>query len=287
MKSLKIPKREPEVVVISDVHLGTHGSRAEELLQYLKSIRPKTLILNGDIIDIWQFRKRYFPPAHLQVIRHLTNLISKGIRVVYIPGNHDEMLRRFVKFGMGKFELVNKVVLELDGKKAWIFHGDVFDITMQHSRWLTKLGSVGYDLLIRLNGTVNFFFTTFGREKISFSKKIKEKVKKAVAYTNHFEETAAGIAISNGYQYVVCGHIHKAEKRIIRNGHGEVLYLNSGDWVENLTSLEYHNGEWTVYRFLEDEYVKKYTRAEQQLGSLTDKDLFDKLLKEMNIQPSK
>lgn len=283
MKPLKIPRREMEIAVISDVHLGTYGCHAEELLMYLKSIRPKVLILNGDIIDIWQFRKRYFPPAHLQVVRYLTGLMSKKVRVVYIPGNHDEMLRRFVKFSLGNFELVNKLVLEPDGKKAWFFHGDVFDVTMQNSRWLAKLGSVGYGMLILLNSTVNFLLTAVGKEKISFSKRIKEKVKSAVAYTSRFEETAAGIAISNGYDYVVCGHIHKAEKRIIRTKHGEVTYLNSGDWVENLTALEYNNGAWSVYRYQDDAYAKKFAEVEAQIGSFTDKELFDKLLKEMKI----
>ncbi|MEI7898564.1 MAG: UDP-2,3-diacylglucosamine diphosphatase, partial [bacterium] len=191
MKSHPIPKRQVDLVIISDVHLGAFGCHAKELLHYLRSIKPKTLILNGDIIDIWQFRKRYFPKSHLMVIRYLTGLIAKNTKIIYITGNHDELMRKFVKFNIGSFKLVNKLLLDLDGKKTWIFHGDVFDITMQHSKWLAKFGSFGYDLLILLNSFANFLLKSIGREKISFSRRIKHSVKRAVSYINKFEETAA------------------------------------------------------------------------------------------------
>ena len=132
---MKIKKREIEVAVISDIHLGTYGCHATELLKYLKTIKPKTLILNGDIIDIWQFSKRYWPASHMQVIKHITGLMTKDVKVYYVTGNHDEMLRRFVGFKMGSLKIVNKVSLKIDGKKAWIFHGDVFDVTMKHAKW--------------------------------------------------------------------------------------------------------------------------------------------------------
>jgi UDP-2,3-diacylglucosamine pyrophosphatase LpxH len=131
-------KREVEVVVISDVHLGTYGCQAKALLRYLKSIRPKTLVLNGDIIDIWQFSKSYWPKAHMQVVKHILGLISKGVQVHYITGNHDEMLRRFTGFQMQNFSISNKLVMKLGNKQAWVFHGDVFDVTMQHSKWLAR-----------------------------------------------------------------------------------------------------------------------------------------------------
>src|ERR1035438_1092297 len=243
MKTRTIPRREVDVVVISDVHLGAFGCHAKELLTYLRSIHPKMLILNGDIIDIWQFRKRYFPKSHLMVIRYITGLIAKNTKVVYITGNHDELMRKFVKFNIGSFKLVNKLLIDIGGEKTWIFHGDVFDITMRYSKWLAKLGSIGYDMLILLNSFSNFILTTMGREKISFSKRIKHSVKTAVSYINQFEETAAGIAISKGYQNVICGHIHQPEIRTISNGQGEVVYMNSGDWVESLSALEFHKGD--------------------------------------------
>jgi UDP-2,3-diacylglucosamine pyrophosphatase LpxH len=249
---MKTPKREVDLVVISDVHLGTYGCHAQELLKYLKSIKPKKVILNGDIIDIWQFNKRYWPKSHMQIIKHLAGLIGKGTKVYYITGNHDEMLRKFVGFKLGSFEIVNKVVMKLDGQKAWFFHGDVFDVTMQHSKWLAKLGAIGYDTLIVINRFVNWVSEKLGRGRISLSKKVKNGVKSAIKFINDFETTASDIAIDNGYAYVVCGHIHQPEMRTINNGRGETQYLNSGDWIENLTALEYNDGSWKLYQFHED-----------------------------------
>jgi UDP-2,3-diacylglucosamine pyrophosphatase LpxH len=244
-------KRDVDIVVISDVHLGTYGCHAKELLRYLKSIRPQKVILNGDIIDIWQFSKSYWPESHMKVVRRLLKFVTEGVPVYYLTGNHDEMLRKFADFNLGQFQLLNKLVLEVDNKKAWIFHGDVFDVTMQHSKWLAKLGAVGYDSLIILNSMVNWLLTTLGRQKMSFSQKIKGKFKDAVKFINHFEQTAADLAVDKQYDYVICGHIHHADIREIKatDNPGSVLYLNSGDWVESLTALEYTNGNWTIFKY--------------------------------------
>ena len=241
-------KRKIELVVISDVHLGTYGARANELIQYLKSIQPEILVLNGDIIDIWQFSKRYFPESHMQVVKCITSMLSKGSKVYYVTGNHDEMLRKFKGFTLGNFQIVNKLVLPLSTGKAWIFHGDVFDTTMKHSKWVAKLGGKGYDLLILINTCINWISQRLGRGKVSLSKKVKDSVKGVIKYVNNFEETAAEIAIENGYQYVVCGHIHQPQIREISTKKGSTTYLNSGDWVENSTSLEYHDGQWKIYQ---------------------------------------
>lgn len=246
-------KREVELLVISDIHLGTFGSKAKELLAYLKTVKPQTLVLNGDIIDIWQFNKRYFPKSHMKVIKYITSVLSKGTKVYYITGNHDEMLRKFKGFKIGNFEIVNKLILELDGKNAWFFHGDVFDVTTKHSKWIAKLGGKGYDLLILINTLVNWISKKLGYGKFSFSKMIKNSVKGAIKHINNFEETVAQIAISQEYSYVVCGHIHQPQIKVINNSlNKSVLYLNSGDWVENMTSLEYNNGEWKLYYFMQD-----------------------------------
>jgi len=230
--------RRVELVVISDVHLGTRGCHAKELLQYLKSIKPKTVILNGDIIDIWQFKKSYFPKTHLRIIKLLTAWMAKGVRMYYITGNHDEMLRKFVGLKMGSLKVVNKLVLTLNGQKAWFFHGDVFDVTMQHSKWLAKLGSIGYDLLIIINRLVNHVSKKMGKGKISLSKKIKNSVKSAVKFINNFEQVAADIGMDNGYDYVICGHIHQPEIKEFGNKEKRITYLNSGDWIENLMKLK-------------------------------------------------
>lgn len=279
-------KRDVEVVVISDLHLGTYGCHAQELLHYLKSIRPQKLVLNGDIIDIWQFSKSYWPKSHMKVIKHLLGLISKGVEVVYITGNHDEMLRKFVGFRLGSFCIENKIVLELDKKKAWCFHGDVFDVSMQHSKWLARLGSEGYDLLILLNRFVNYCSRLAGKGPISMSKKIKNSVKSAVSFINNFEQTAADIAISNGYDYVVCGHIHQPDMHPVSNTQGTVTYLNSGDWVENLTSLEYHKGAWSLYEYYADVTLYANTEEEDPLIELNKNDLFALMQDEFKQMPA-
>lgn len=282
MKEAK--KRKLDILVISDVHLGTYGCHAKELLHYLKSVKPKTVILNGDIIDIWQFSKRYWPKAHMKIIKHFMEWVTKGVKIIYVTGNHDEMLRKFTGFKMGSFKIVDKVILELDNeKKAWVFHGDVFDVTMQHSKWLAKLGAAGYDTLIVINSVVNFISEKiFKKGKVSLSKKIKNSVKSAVKFINSFEQTAADIGISNKYDYVICGHIHQPEVRTIENDQGKIIYLNSGDWIENLTALEYVNEAWSLYKFDVSllEIIDDDTQEEDELDN---NKLFDNMLAEFNL----
>ena len=243
-------RRSVDVVVLSDVHLGTYGCRAKELLTYLKSISPSILILNGDIIDAWQLSKHYFPGSHIGVIREILTLMSKGTRVFYITGNHDEVLRRYVDIGLGNFTLTDKLVLEIDNKMTWIFHGDVFDHTTKGgAKMLAKLGSSGYAMLILLNRMINHCLALFGKERISLSKRVMESVNKAVKKINDFETTAAEIAIEKKYDYVICGHIHQPQVREVTNKDGTVTYLNSGDWIEHLTALEYCYSKWTIYHF--------------------------------------
>ena len=280
----KIKKRKLDILVLSDVHLGTYGCHAKELLHYLKTVKPKIVILNGDIIDIWQFSKRYWPKSHMKVVKHIMHWVSKGVKVYYVTGNHDEMLRKFVGFKMGSFQIVNKVILKLDNeKRAWFFHGDVFDVTMQHSKWLAKLGAVGYDTLIHINRIANFISEKiFKKGKLSLSKKIKNSVKSAVKFINNFEQTAADIGISNHYDYVVCGHIHQPEIREIANEHGRIMYLNSGDWIENLSALEYADGKWDIYRFDDTEMLNMAVKGQEE-EELNNTQLFDNLVEEFNL----
>jgi UDP-2,3-diacylglucosamine pyrophosphatase LpxH len=285
---MKKEKRHVDVVVISDVHLGTYGCRAKELLHYLKSIKPKTVVLNGDIIDIWQFSKSYWPKSHMKVVKHIMTWLSKGVKVYYVTGNHDEMLRKFEGFKMGSFKIVNKLILNLENEeKAWIFHGDVFDVTMQHSKWLAKLGAIGYDSLIILNSLVNWVSEKiFKKGKISFSKKIKNSVKGAIKFINGFEETAAGIGISMNYQYVVCGHIHHPEMRKIEQNEGSIMYLNSGDWIENLTALEYHNGKWEMFQFKDSDRLAMLNVAEDESMEMDVKILFNQMVSDFTLKSS-
>ncbi|MGB3005046.1 MAG: UDP-2,3-diacylglucosamine diphosphatase [Chitinophagaceae bacterium] len=213
------------------------------------------MILNGDIIDGWQFSKRYFPSSHLQVIKEILNLVSNGTRVVYVTGNHDEMLRRYSGIKLSNFQLVDKLVMEINGKMIWVFHGDVFDTTTKGTaKIFAKLGGHGYDWLILCNRFINWCLKKMGKPKMSLSKKIKNSVKKAVSWIGDFEQTASELAIEKGYDYVICGHIHQPQKRKVETKNGSVVYLNSGDWIENLTALEYDNNEWTIYHYEEKDY---------------------------------
>lgn len=271
-------KRKIDLLVLSDIHLGTYGCQSKELLNYMNSVKPKIVVLNGDIIDMWQFSKRYWPKSHMQVVHKIINWVSKGTKVYYITGNHDEMLRKFEGFKMGKLSIENKLVLDLDGKKVWIFHGDVFDVTMQNSKWLARLGSHGYDLLILINAFCNWASVKMGRGKISLSKNIKNSVKSAVKFINDFEKTAADIAIRNGYDYVLCGHIHHPEMKTITTEHGQVEYLNSGDWIENLTALEYNNKEWSMYKYDANDYKNATNENEDGLVLMENEQIFEQML---------
>jgi len=244
-------RRRVDIVVLSDVHLGTFGCRAKELSSYLKTISPEILILNGDFIDGWQFSKYYWPRSHMKVVRQIVRFLAKGVQVYYLTGNHDEFLRKFSPFKMGNFQLSDKLVLDVDGKRAWIFHGDVFDVMMKHSKGLVRLGSIGYGALILINKLVDLFSRLFGRGRLSLSKRIKNGVKKAVKYVDDFEATAVELARKKGYDYVICGHIHHPVILEVRGKEKGLVYMNAGDWVENMTSLEYLDGAWTIHRFLD------------------------------------
>lgn len=239
-------KRTIEVLVLSDIHLGTYGCRAEELLDYLRTVDPRMVILNGDIIDIWQFKKSYFPAAHMKVLKRLLKLAAK-VPVYYITGNHDDALRRYSPATLGNLRLLDRLDLTLGGERYWFFHGDIFDASTTHARWLAKLGGFGYDLLIRSNNFVNRVLLFFGKPRMSFSARIKKSVKRAVSYIGDFERTAANIAIHDGFQHVVCGHIHQPQMRTIQDADGAVNYMNSGDWIEHMSALEYADGRWSLY----------------------------------------
>jgi UDP-2,3-diacylglucosamine pyrophosphatase LpxH len=247
-------KRCVDVVVLSDLHLGTYGCQAREIVTYLQSISPQILVLNGDIIDIWQFSKHYFPPTHVAVIKEILNLITSGTRVIYVTGNHDEMLRRYSDLQLGQFQLTDKLVIEIDNKMTWIFHGDVFDNTTKGgAKFWSRMGSNGYAVLLGFNRFINKLMKLVGREKISLSKNVMQKVNESIIKIDEFETLIAELAIQKNYDYVICGHIHQPQKRVIAKRDGSVVYLNSGDWVDHLTSLEYYQNDWHIYKYEESQ----------------------------------
>jgi UDP-2,3-diacylglucosamine pyrophosphatase LpxH len=247
-------KRCVDVTVLSDLHLGTYGCRAKEIVTYLKSISPQILILNGDIIDIWQFSKHYFPTTHVTVIKEILNLMTSGTRVIYVTGNHDEMLRRYSDLQLGQFQLADKLVIEIDHKMTWIFHGDVFDNTTKGgAKFWAKMGSNGYAVLLGFNRFINQLMKLVAREKISLSKRVIQKLNESIIKIDKFETLIAELAIEKKYDYVICGHIHQPQKRIISNKNGSVVYMNAGDWVEHHTALEHYNNDWHIYKYEESE----------------------------------
>jgi UDP-2,3-diacylglucosamine pyrophosphatase LpxH len=255
-------RRPVDVAVISDLHLGTYGCRANELVTYLKSISPQMLVLNGDVIDAWQFSKHYFPAAHMNVIKEIFHLLSSGTRVIYITGNHDEVLRKYTDLQLGNLQLTDKLVIEIDHKMTWIFHGDVFDNTTKGSaKFWARMGSNGYAMLLGFNRYINRCLKLIGREPISLSKRVMRQVNKSFVKINEFETLIAELAVEKKYDYVICGHIHQPQKRKIDTGKGSVIYLNSGDWIEHLTSLEYYNNDWHNYQY--DAAIMKTVNAKE------------------------
>ncbi|MFD0988526.1 UDP-2,3-diacylglucosamine diphosphatase [Mariniflexile jejuense] len=255
-------KRKIELAVISDVHLGTYNCNAKNLLNYLNSIEPKKLILNGDIVDGWQFKNRYFPKSHLKVIKKIMNMAADGVDVIYITGNHDELLRKFSNTTIGNIKIVDKLVLNLHGKKAWFFHGDVFDVSIKNAKWLAKLGSYGYNFLTLINRFINWYLEKRGKERYSLSEKVKNDKKETKKHIAKFENVISDLAIENGYDYVICGHIHQPKMAYIETKHGNTMYLNSGDWIENFTALEYQFKRWKVYNYNKDKLSPFYVEEE-------------------------
>ena len=268
-------KRHVDLIVISDLHLGTYGCHAQEILNYLQSVEPKTLILNGDIIDIWNFKKRYFPKTHMHVIRQILKMAEKNCKVFYLTGNHDEALRKYSGTFIGNIIIEDKLLLKLNGQTTWIFHGDIFDNTTKGwAKTIAKLGGKGYDILIILNRLINQIMEYFGKEKLSFSKKIKSSVKKAVKWINNFEQTAAELAAEQGFHTVICGHIHQPQHTKIETKNGSVNYLNSGDWVEHCSALEYHTDEWRIV-YYDNIFPKNPELYHAEPSELADNHQFD------------
>jgi UDP-2,3-diacylglucosamine pyrophosphatase LpxH len=225
-------------VFISDTHLGTKGCNADLLFDFLKSIECETLFLVGDIIDGWRLKRGWFwPTRHNDVVRRVLKMAKKGTRVIYVPGNHDEVLRDFIGLGFGDIEIVPEAIHETaDGRKLLVLHGDEFDGVVLYARWLAFLGDHAYVALLKMNRGFNWCRRQLNLPYWSLSAHLKKKVKNAVEYVCRFEEAVAHAARERGADGVVCGHIHSAEIRQF----GEITYYNDGDWVESCTALVEH-----------------------------------------------
>ena len=278
-------KRNLDILVISDLHLGTYGSEADEVLAYLDTINANKIVINGDFVDIMLFNKRFWPSSHMKVIKYFLDLISQGKEIYYVTGNHDELMRKFLNFKIQNFKIVNQIVLDTAKGKVWIFHGDVFDFSIQ-TQWLTKLAGFLYDYMIIFNSWINKkIMRPLGRKRLNFSKTIKSNVKTAVQYFANFEMKAAEVAQKNGYKYVVCGHIHTPKIESFNINGEEVIYMNSGDWLESLSSLEYADNKWSIYMHKRTE--QEYKGENDSRIEMTNKELYKDLIAEFKILQDK
>lgn len=225
-------------VWISDVHLGFKGCQAEALLDFLHSVEAEYLFLVGDIVDFWSLNKTTFwPQQHTNVIRSILGKAKHGTKVIYIPGNHDAVMREYAGLKFGNVEVhLDYVHTTATNKKLLVLHGDEFDTIVKHSQTIAKLGSWAYERLLQINHYVNFFRRIFNRGHWSLAKYLKLKVKNAVSYIGSFESALASLAKERQVDGVICGHIHHAEVRYIDS----ILYCNDGDWVESCSSIVEH-----------------------------------------------
>ena len=237
---------------ISDIHLGTRGCKAGYLLDFLKHTDSEYLYLVGDIVDGWRLKKTWYcPQEHNDVVQKILRKARKGTKVVFIPGNHDEVFRDYCGMEFGGIKLVEDAIhVTADGRRLWVTHGDQFDAIVRHTPWLALAGDVGYRWALAANHWFNVARRWLRYPYWSLSAYLKFKVKNAVNFISHFEDVVAAEAARRGVQGVICGHIHHAEIRHI----GDVLYCNDGDWVESCTALvEHANGRLEVLRWL-DQY---------------------------------
>ena len=274
--------RKIDISVISDVHLATMASKAKHLLNYLKSVQPKILVLNGDIIDSWRFSRNYFPKAHLKVIRQVVKMIEKGVRVVYITGNHDDVFRKFNNTQLGNFSIVNQLELTVGNQKTWIFHGDVFDHIIHHSPWLAKSGAAAYGFLTGFNKGLNFILRIFGGKDMILYKSMKDRILKEKKILTNFELAIANAALSKEIDLVICGHTHIPIDKTITTEKGMVRYINCGDWVEHFSAAECVDGNWNLNYFTSD--LEEDSESPEDELYIPDKNqMYRSILEELRI----
>lgn len=234
-----------KTIFISDIHLGSKACQAELLLDFLKHNDSEKLYLVGDIVDGWRLkRKWYWPQSHNDVVQKILRKARKGTEIIYVPGNHDEGLRRYIGTHFGGIEVRPTDIYEaVNGDKYLVLHGDSFDNVMLYARWLAYVGDHAYDLVLRLNTVFNGLRRLMGLRYWSLSSYLKIKVKNAVQFISEFERVLANEAQKAGVQGVICGHIHHAEMK----QYGDIIYMNDGDWVESCSALvEHFDGTWEI-----------------------------------------
>lgn len=243
-------KRQVPIVVISDVHLGTPACQAEALFDYLCTVKPGMLVLAGDIIDFWLVRRGFWPPSHMRVLRRLMKMASKGVPVWFVPGNHDACVREYAGFELGNVRVVQQLELDQGKSRALVIHGDFFDAVRSLPRWLTWIGSCGYDALISMSVWCNRLRRLFGLGPVSLSRIVTQNLPGATGYIARFRSACAKLAAGRGCNTVICGHIHQPDDREVTVDGLNIRYLNSGDWVAHCSLLEYDGHDWHLRHWL-------------------------------------
>jgi UDP-2,3-diacylglucosamine pyrophosphatase LpxH len=255
-------KRDPlrfRTIWISDVHLGTTGCQAQRLLEFLRATESETLYLVGDIIDGWQLKRRwYWEQSHNNVVQTVLKKAKKGTDVIFVPGNHDEVIRQFIDLDFGGIKIRDELIhTTANGKRMLVLHGDRFDGVIACAKWLAYVGDNLYTMILKFNQWFNSWRARAGLPYWSLSQYLKGKVKNAVNYITSFEDALAAEAAKRGLDGVICGHIHKPEIRDI-NG---ITYCNDGDWVESLSALvEDASGQLRLVTWGEIMQLKKTSR---------------------------
>jgi UDP-2,3-diacylglucosamine pyrophosphatase LpxH/glycosyltransferase involved in cell wall biosynthesis len=265
VKNEKRPKLTCRTVFLSDIHLGAADSKAKEVVNFLKHLECEKLVLNGDIIDGWALKRGgKWTSRHSRVIRKIIKMTEKdAVEVIYLRGNHDDILERFLPISLGRIKLVKEHIhINPEGKRYLVVHGDGFDSISTHHKWLAVVGAVGYDFLLMVNRFYNRWRSWRGKEYYSLSKKVKAKVKSAVNFVDRYETLLQDLAARRRCEGIICGHIHTPENKQI----GDVHYLNSGDWVESLSAIIEHDDgrmELVYYRdFIRQLHLANYTPYE-------------------------
>ena len=258
-----------KTIVLSDIHLGTSHSKVKEVSNFLRAVNCDRLILNGDIIDGWHIKKSGTRQSeHTQFFKILMKLMENcGTEIIYIRGNHDDFLDNLAPLQLGNIRIVKDYILESNGKRYYVTHGDIFDRVTTQMKWLAQLGDTGYTFLLWFNSIYNRYRTYRGKPYYSLSQRIKQKVKTAVSYISDFESTLSDFALARRFDGIICGHIHHPANTY----YGNIHYLNSGDWVETMSALtEDESGNWHIlmytdtpmeYEILKDTTIPRLSSA--------------------------
>jgi UDP-2,3-diacylglucosamine pyrophosphatase LpxH len=236
-----------QTVVLSDIHLGSSFSKTMEVAEFLKSIDCDKLILNGDIIDGWHLRKKSpktWNKKHTLFFRVILKMMENfGTEIVYVRGNHDDFLDSVIPINFSNLKIVKDYIHKSNGRQYYVTHGDIFDNITSNMKWLSKLGDMGYTMLLHINKYYNYYRSLVGKPYYSVAQTAKQKVKSAVSYISDFEVSLVELAKTKHCDGIICGHIHHPENRYYEDIH----YLNSGDWIDSLSALvEDKNGDWNI-----------------------------------------